>query len=53
MMAWLPAFACLICWNLFLHLKLRRESLQRREMAVAFRQFLIERRAGLPRLRNC
>ncbi len=34
----------LFCWNLFLHKKLSRESLQRRELAVAFRQFMIERR---------
>lgn len=32
------------CWNLFLHRKLALESLQRRELAVAFRQFMIERR---------
>ncbi|MFV2089345.1 MAG: hypothetical protein ACC642_01695 [Pseudomonadales bacterium] len=36
--------AALVCWNLFLHRKLSRESLQRRELAVAFRQFMIERR---------
>ena len=34
----------LICWNLFLHRKLSLESLRRRELAVAFRQFMIERR---------
>jgi hypothetical protein len=34
----------LICWNLFLHRKLTLESLYRRELAVAFRQFMIERR---------
>lgn len=32
------------CWNLFLHRKMALESLQRRELSVAFRQFLIERR---------
>jgi len=32
------------CWNLFLHRKLALESLRRRELAVAFRQFVIERR---------
>lgn len=37
----------LICWNLFLHRKLNLESLQRRELAVAFRQFMIERRSTL------
>jgi hypothetical protein len=36
--------AALICWNLFLHRKLSIESLQRRELAIAFRQFMIERR---------
>ena len=34
----------LACWNLFLHRKLTIESLRRRELAVAFRQFMIERR---------
>ena len=34
----------LVCWNLFLHRKLALESLQRRELAVALRQFMIERR---------
>lgn len=34
----------LMCWNLFLHLKLSSESNQRRELAVAFRQFMIDRR---------
>ena len=34
----------LICWNLFLHRRLSNESEQRRELAVAFRQFMIERR---------
>lgn len=38
----------LICWNLFLHRKLALESLQRRELAVAFRQFMIERRQPYP-----
>ncbi len=36
------------CWNLFLHRKLTLESLKRRELAVAFRQFAIERRAPPP-----
>ncbi len=40
----------LCCWNLFLHRKLALESLKRRELAVAFRQFLIERRAPTPML---
>ena len=31
-------------WNLFLHRRLSLESLHRRELAVAFRQFMIERR---------
>jgi len=39
--------AALICWNLFLHRKLSIESLQRRELAVAFRQFMIERRQAV------
>ncbi len=47
MTVWLLAFTVLICWNLFLHLKLRRESLQRRELSLAFRQFLVERRGSL------
>ncbi|MGE0622711.1 MAG: hypothetical protein AB7I04_21295 [Pseudomonadales bacterium] len=34
----------LACWNLFLHRKLVTESLRRRELAIAFRQFMIERR---------
>ena len=34
----------LACWNLFLHRRLSLESLHRRELAVAFRQFMIERR---------
>ena len=34
----------LICWNLFLHRKLSVESLRRRELAIAFRQYAIERR---------
>lgn len=34
----------LVCWNLFLHRRLVLESLQRRELAVAFRAFMIERR---------
>ena len=34
----------LICWNVFLHRKLTVETLQRRELAVAFRQCMIERR---------
>ena len=34
----------LICWNLFLHRKLSLESRQRRELAIAFRQFMVERR---------
>ena len=37
-------FASLICWNLFLHLKLARESNLRRELSLAFRQFMVERR---------
>ena len=36
------------CWNLFLHRKLALESLRRRELAVAFRQFVIERRQPAP-----
>ena len=38
----------LACWNLFLHRRLTVESLQRRELAVAFRQFMVERRSPLP-----
>lgn len=38
----------LVCWNLFLHRKLTLESLRRRELAVAFRQFMIERRYAAP-----
>ena len=38
----------LICWNLILHRKLTRESLRRRELALAFRQFMIERRRWVP-----
>jgi len=38
----------LICWNLFLHRRLTLESLHRRELAVAFRQFMIERRQPVP-----
>ena len=34
----------LVCWNGFLHLKLTRESVQRRELAIAFRLARIERR---------
>ena len=34
----------LVCWNLFLHRKLNVESLRRRELALAFRQLMIERR---------
>ena len=34
----------LVCWNLFLHRRLRLESMRRRELAVAFRQCMIERR---------
>jgi hypothetical protein len=44
MAVYLLAIVCLMCWNLFLHLKLHRESLERRELAVAFRQALLERR---------
>jgi hypothetical protein len=40
------ALIILICWNLFLHRRLAVESLQRRELAVAFRQSMIERRQG-------
>ncbi len=40
--------ALLVCWNLFLHRKLTRESLQRRELAIAFRQFMVERRQSGP-----
>ena len=36
------------CWNLFLHRRLALESLRRRELAVAFRQFMIERRQSAP-----
>jgi hypothetical protein len=36
------------CWNLFLHRKLALESLRRRELAVAFRQFMIDRRHAAP-----
>lgn len=32
------------CWNFFLHRKLTTESLRRRELALAFRQLMIERR---------
>lgn len=39
------ALIILGCWNLFLHRKLAIESLRRRELAVAFQQFVIERRA--------
>ena len=38
----------LVCWNLFLHRRLMIESLQRRELAIAFRQFMIERRQLQP-----
>ena len=38
----------LVCWNLFLHRRLMIESLQRRELAIAFRQFMIERRQPQP-----
>jgi len=38
----------LVCWNLFLHRKLSTESLRRRELAIAFRQFMIDRRQGAP-----
>ncbi len=38
----------LVCWNLFLHRRLAFESLRRRELAVAFRQFMIERRYPAP-----
>jgi hypothetical protein len=34
----------LMCWNLFLHRRLSSESQHRRELAIAFRQHLIERR---------
>lgn len=44
MPVYLIALSCVMCWNLFLHLKLHRESLQRRELAIAFRQFMVERR---------
>ncbi|MEM8769633.1 MAG: hypothetical protein AAGE43_19535 [Pseudomonadota bacterium] len=36
----------LVCWNLFLHRRLSLESMRRRELAVAFRQFMIERRTA-------
>ena len=36
------------CWNLFLHRRLTLESLRRRELAVAFRQSVIERRRPAP-----
>lgn len=41
------ALVLLGCWNVYLHRRLRRESLERRELAVAFRQSLslIERRS--------
>jgi len=45
MIFWTLLVALLACWNLFLHLKLSRESLKRRELAVAFRQLLVERRS--------
>ena len=35
------------CWNTFLHLKLYRESCKRRELAIAFRAHLVERRSLL------
>lgn len=38
----------LVCWNLFLHRRLNLEILERRELAVAFRQLMIERRQRLP-----
>ena len=42
----MPLIAALIlCWNAFLHLKLYRECRQRRELAIAFRAHLIERRS--------
>lgn len=44
MTLWTLLFALIITWNLFLHLKLSRESHQRRELAVAFRQFMVDRR---------
>jgi hypothetical protein len=42
---WTLLITLLACWNLFLHLRLSRESLKRRELAVAFRQLLVERRS--------
>ena len=44
MTLWTLMFTFLIAWNLFLHLKLSRESNQRRELAIAFRQSMVERR---------
>lgn len=44
MTIWMMFFAFLVGWNLFLHVKLSKESNQRRELAVAFRQFMIDRR---------
>lgn len=44
MTLWTLLFTLLIGWNLFLHLKLSRESNRRRELAVAFRQSMVERR---------
>lgn len=38
------ALTALVCWNFFLHRKLVTESERRRELAIAFRQFRIERR---------
>jgi hypothetical protein len=40
----------LVCWNLFLHRKLAFESLRRRELAMAFRETMIERRYPAPTL---
>lgn len=44
MTVWMIFFAFLVGWNLFLHLKLSKESNLRRELAVAFRQCMIDRR---------
>ena len=40
----LLSLSLIACWNSYLHLKLHRESRQRRELAIAFRAHLVERR---------
>lgn len=40
----LLSLSLITCWTAYLHLKLHRESRRRRELALAFRQHLVERR---------